>query len=155
MFAAHAPSLAVPTGESVPAAAKMSGIWRLASDLRHPAQDNEGMPFNDDRRAFSRHGVQKDARLLFVDQPCSVECTIREISAGGARLSMLVSVSLPTLFLMWEQRAGAIRECEVRWRQGRTVGVHFTDVYGRSPRRAFVEDGFAQPRRPGPAALLH
>ncbi len=113
------------------------------------------MTLNNDRRAFPRHEVQKEGRLLFVDQPCFVECTIRDISADGALLTMFVSVPLPTLVLLWEQQTGAIRECEVRWRKGRTVGVHFTDVYGRTTRRAFVEKGLAQPRHPAAAAWLH
>jgi len=113
------------------------------------------MTLNNDRRAFSRHEVQKGGRLLFVDQPCYVECTIRDMSAGGALLSMFMSVPLPTLVLLWEQQTGTIRECEVRWRKGRTVGVHFTDVYGRSTRRALVEKGFAHLKHPAAAALLH
>ena len=114
------------------------------------------MTLTSDRRASPRHEVQnKEGRLLFVDQPCFVECTIRDISADGALLSMFVSVPLPTLVLLWEQQTGAIRECEVRWRKGRTVGVHFTDAYGRSTRRAFVETGLAQPRHPAAAAWLH
>lgn len=110
---------------------------------------------NNDRRAFSRYEVRKGGRLLFVDQPCFVDCTIRDISEDGALLSMLVSVSLPTLVLLWEQRTGTIHECEVRWRKGRTVGIHFTDVYGRTTRRAVLEKGFAQLRYLTGAALLH
>ena len=103
------------------------------------------MTLNNDRRAFPRHEVRKDGRLLFVDQPCFVECTIRDISEDGALLSMFVSVPLPTLVLLWEQQTGAIHECEVRWRKGRTVGVHFTDVYGRSTRRAIPREGLRTP----------
>jgi len=128
-------------------------VCRLTTVIQH--RTTKGKTLDNDRRAFSRHEVRKDGRLLFVDQPCFVECTIRDISEDGALLGMLVSVSLPTLVLLWEQRTGAIRECEVRWRKGRMVGVRFTDVYGRSTRRAALEKGFAQPRHPAAAALLH
>ena len=106
------------------------------------APQNE--PANIDRRVAPRYEVRKDGRLLFVDQPCFVECTIRNISEDGALLSMFVSVSLPPVVLLWEQQTGAIHECEVRWRKGRTVGVHFTDIFGRTTRRAELEKGFEQ-----------
>jgi hypothetical protein len=108
-----------------------------------------------DRRACSRYEVRKAGRLLFVDQPCFVECTIRDISEDGALLGMRVSVSLPALVLLWDQRTAAIHECEVRWRKGRMVGVRFTDVCGRGTRRALLKKGFAQLRYPAAAALLH
>jgi PilZ domain len=157
MVGADGLPLAVPTGEHAPAAARMSGIRGWPSDHRHPAQDTEGMTtFNTDRRALPRHEVRKkEGRLLFVDQPCFVECTIRDMSADGALLSTFISVSLPALVLLWERQTGAIHECEVRWRKGRTVGVRFTDVYGRAARHAVLEQGFAQLRHSASAARLH
>ncbi len=111
---------------------------------------------SNERRAVTRYEVRKDGRLLFVDQPCFVECAIRNISEDGALVSMLVSVALPPVVLLWEQRTGAIHECEVRWRNGRTVGVHFTDVCGRATRRAMLEKDFAPLRNVADgAALLH
>ena len=111
---------------------------------------------SNERRAAPRYEVRKDGRLLFIDQPCFVECAIRNISEDGALVSMLVSVSLPPVVLLWEQRTGAIHECEVRWRKGRTVGVHFTDVYGRATRRAMLEKDFAPLRNVADGAtLLH
>jgi hypothetical protein len=111
---------------------------------------------SNDQRAVLRHGVRKEGRLLFVDQPCFVECTIRNISEDGALLSMLVSVCLPPVVLLWVQRTGAIHECEVRWRKGRAVGVHFTNVLGRASRRQMLEKGFASLGKARPdAASLH
>ena len=111
---------------------------------------------SNERRAAPRYEVRKDGRLLFIDQPCFVECAIRNISEDGALVSMLVSVALPPVVLLWEQQTGAIHECEVRWRKGRTVGVHFTDVYGRATRRAMLEKDFAPLRNvTDGATLLH
>jgi hypothetical protein len=98
---------------------------------------------SNDQRAVLRHGVRKEGRLLFVDQPCFVECTIRNISEDGALLCMLVSVCLPPVVLLWEQQTGTINECEVRWRKGCTVGVHFTNVLGRASRREMLERAFS------------
>lgn len=108
-----------------------------------------------DRRTAARHDVRSDGRLLFVDQPCFVECTIRNISEDGALLSLRVPVPLPPLVLLWEQRTGAIHECEVRWRKGYTIGVQFTDACGRTTRRAVLEEGFAQLDDAGDDASIH
>src|SRR5262245_8642461 len=95
-----------------------------------------------ERRAFPRTQVRKNGKILFMDQPCYVECIIRNISEDGALLSLLVSVALPQEILLWEQRTGALYECEVRWRKDHMVGVHFVDVCGRATRRALLEKGF-------------
>lgn len=109
---------------------------------------------DNDRRAFLRYEVRKDGRLLFVDRPCLVECTIRDISEDGALLSMPSVVPLPAVVLLWEEATGALHECEVKWRKGRTVGVQFTDVCGRATRREVLEKGFAQLKR-GFTSALH
>ena len=93
-------------------------------------------------------------QLLFVDEPCVVECKIRNISEDGALLRMLDSVSLPAVVLLWEQRTGAIHECQVRWRRGQTVGVRFADACGRAMRRAVLEEGFAPLNYAAADALL-
>ena len=109
-----------------------------------------------DRRAFSRTQIRKNGKILFMDQPCFVECIIRNISEDGALLSMLVSVPLPQAILLWEQRTGALYECDVRWRKDHMVGVHFIDVCGRATRRALLEKGFALlDGRPTSAASMH
>jgi PilZ domain len=92
-----------------------------------------------DRRIFPRYQVRKDGRLLFVDKPCCVECTIKDISEDGALLTLQVAVALPPLVLLWEQGTGAMHECQVRWRKGDIVGVHFTDMAGRRERRSALE----------------
>src|SRR5262245_55403618 len=95
-----------------------------------------------ERRAFPRTQVRKNGKILFMDQPCFVECIIRNISEDGALISMLVSVPLPQEILLWEQRTGALYECEVRWRKDHMVGVHFIDICGRAARRALLDKGF-------------
>lgn len=101
------------------------------------------MSLKDDRRAVPRHQVRKNGRILFVDQPCFVECVIRNISDDGALLSMLVSVPLPHEILLWEQRTGTVYECDIRWRREHMVGVHFTNICGSAMRRALLEKCFA------------
>ena len=85
-----------------------------------------------DRRTFPREQVQKNGTVLFIDQPCFVECIIRNISEDGALLSLIVSVPLPREILLWEQRTDKLHACEVKWRKDHMVGVHFVDVRHRS-----------------------
>jgi hypothetical protein len=105
--------------------------------------DKKGPAVEPDRRAFSRLQTRKNGKILFMDQPCFVECIIRNISEDGALLSMLVNVPLPQEILLWEARTGALYECDVRWRRDHMVGVHFVDVCGRGTRRILLERGFA------------
>ncbi len=107
---------------------------------------------DNDRRAFTRLQTRKNGKILFMDQPCFVECVIRNISEDGALLSMLVSVPLPQEVLLWEARTGALYECGVRWRKDHMVGVHFVDMCSRATRRAMLERGFALLARE-PAAM--
>lgn len=92
-----------------------------------------------DRRTVPRLQTSKNGKILFVDQPCFVECIIRNISEDGALLSMLVSVALPQQVLLWEQRTGTLYESEVRWRRDHMVGVHFVDARRRASRRALLK----------------
>ena len=86
---------------------------------------------DNDRRTFPRLQVQKNGKILFFDQPCFVECIIRNISEEGALLSLIMSVPLPREILLWEQGTGKLYECGVKWRKDHMVGVHFTDVGSR------------------------
>ena len=87
---------------------------------------------NHDRRTLPRLQVQKNGTVLFIDQPCFVECMIRNVSEDGALLSLIVSVPLPRKILLWDQRADKLYACEVKWRKDDTVGVHFVDVRHRA-----------------------
>ena len=101
---------------------------------------------DNDRRISPRLQVQEKGKILFIDQPCFVECIIRNISEEGALLSLIVSVPLPRVVLLWEQQTGKLYECGVKWRKDRMVGVHFTDVCARSRdlgRARSISDGAA------------
>ena len=87
---------------------------------------------DNDRRTVPRLQVRKNGKILFINQPCFVECIIRNISQDGALLSLIVSVPLPREILLWEEGTGKLYECGVKWRKDDMVGVHFTDVGSRS-----------------------
>jgi hypothetical protein len=119
-----------------------SGTSPACDAAREPKQQGDDSLSND-RRAFPRHEVRRDGRILFPDQPYFIECAIRNMSEDGALLSMLVCFPLPREILLWEEKTGTIYECDVRWRREHMVGVHFSDVCGRMLRRALLERCFA------------
>ena len=109
------------------------------SEIRSQLYQPRSRTLDNDRRTSPRLQVLKNGKILFIDQPCFVECIIRNISEDGALLSLIVSVPLPRVILLWEQQTGKLYECGVKWRKDHMVGVHFTDVRARSkkPGRAF------------------
>jgi len=108
------------------------------SELRSQLYQPRSRTLDNDRRISPRLQVQEKGKILFIDQPCFVECIIRNISEDGALLSLIVAVPLPRVVLLWEQQTGKFYECGVKWRKDRMVGVNFIDVRQRSknPRSA-------------------
>jgi hypothetical protein len=110
----------------------------------------------DDRRASARHPVRRNGKIIFMDHPFFVECTIQNISQDGALLSMLVSVPLPQDILLWEERTGRLFECAIKWRRDHMVGVQFTDLCDRATRHAMLERCFAPlPCSPESSSMTH
>jgi hypothetical protein len=100
------------------------------TEIRSQLYQPRSRTLDNDRRISPRLQVQEKGKILFIDQPCFVECIIRNISEDGALLSLIVSVPLPRVVLLWD--TGKLYECAVKWRRDRMVGVHFTDVCARS-----------------------
>ena len=54
------------------------------------------------------------------------ECTLRDISATGAQLVLATDEELPKVLLLSLSRDGRVRRrCELIWRNGERIGVHF------------------------------
>ena len=78
----------------------------------------------DERRKSARIRALKGARLFFNEGSSSRDCTIRNLSAGGAKMILETSLGIPDEFvLLFED--GARRRCRVRWRQLTELGVEF------------------------------
>ena len=77
-----------------------------------------------ERRAHQRLPINRVARIV-ADQLGTCECTITDISEGGARL-FVSDVELPERFLLQIFADKSIREeCKVMWRLGGEMGVQF------------------------------
>ena len=85
----------------------------------NPEQD----PFAD-RRSSVRKKVLRAARVFFNDRQSLMDCTILDLSDGGAKLEFSGRQMLPRTFDLQMQN-GAIYRCGVRWAKDNYFGVRF------------------------------
>ena len=82
-----------------------------------------------ERRTSPRRRILKGAIATFQDRRFTVACTVRDLSATGARLRVEGSVPAPDKFVLVIDHSEA--DCEVVSRKGKDIGVRFV-----SPPRA-------------------
>jgi hypothetical protein len=76
-----------------------------------------------ERRTYARHRVFKGGVLAFGSG--SVECTVRNISPGGARVDLASPMRLPESFTLLIASEHLTRRCHPVWTQARHIGVAF------------------------------
>lgn len=82
----------------------------------HPPRDPRSAP----RRKQLKSGI-----IAFHERHSTLPCVVREISDTGARLDVDQS-NVPDTFLLIIELDGLEAACEVIWRRGARIGVHFT-----------------------------
>jgi hypothetical protein len=87
--------------------------------------NTENDPFAD-RRSSVRKRVTRAARVFINDRQSLIDCTILDLSEGGAKLEFASRPMLPRTFDLQMQN-GAIYRCEVRWAKDNFFGVRFLD----------------------------
>lgn len=78
-----------------------------------------------EKRKFQRRRVLKRGKVLFQDHTSLLDCTIRDLSEGGARLIIDHAITLPAEFRLVNVSDGETRDVRVAWRRGDQVGVGF------------------------------
>ena len=68
------------------------------------------------------------AQVVFNNQNSTLNCQIRNISAGGARLAVSANVTLPDEFDLLVPAKGRTFRCKLRWRTGEAAGVEFLNL---------------------------
>jgi hypothetical protein len=76
------------------------------------------------RGSETRRTALKSGHIVFPGG--SVECRLRNISDGGARLELSGQQLLPHTFEL-EVSGMPTRQCSLRWAKGNLVGVQFVD----------------------------
>jgi len=79
---------------------------------------------NIERRVHARHRVFKGGRLAF-DDGAVVDCTVRNLSPGGARVDIANPVGLPAQFMLQIDSEHFMRPCHPVWRHDNQIGVAF------------------------------
>jgi hypothetical protein len=76
-----------------------------------------------ERRAQQRRRVLKAGRILFANNACTLDCTIRSISDHGAMLQIGHSVTVPDQFELYEPGRFTLHEARVVRRTSDAIGV--------------------------------
>jgi hypothetical protein len=90
-------------------------------------------------RAHLRFQVDREGKILTLDGSCNYNCTIQDISEGGARVTTHIFRELPTKIFLFDKKSGKLFECEVRWQRDWAVGVRLVDTPARSHRRILLD----------------
>ena len=76
------------------------------------------------RRQPSRPRTLKGAHIVFSLNNSPMDCTVRNLTEEGARLEVDAAQTVPDSFLL-RLDSGEERNCEIRWRKQKSVGVEF------------------------------
>lgn len=79
----------------------------------------------EDQRRAPRRRVLKSGVVAYNDRHATLPCTVRDISATGARVRVDGSISAPDTFELLIPIDGLEANCEAAWRKGNEVGVRF------------------------------
>jgi hypothetical protein len=75
------------------------------------------------RRNAPRRRVLKTGSIEFADT--AIECTIRNMSEGGAALEVVSPLYIPDRFTLFIPSEQSKRTCQITWRTGKRMGVVF------------------------------
>ena len=79
-----------------------------------------------EKRAQVRRSILQRARIELTDGSVVRECTMVDVSAGGARLILTTADPLPRQFFLVLSYDGMLRrQCSLVWQTGKKAGVQF------------------------------
>jgi hypothetical protein len=93
---------------------------------------------DDERRSTPRQKTLLAGKVVYGANRFVGDCALRDLSAGGARLSFADPAGIPDSFELHLSSRGSAFRAEVRWRKGRQIGVKF---------RAALQRPFAERER--------
>jgi diguanylate cyclase (GGDEF)-like protein len=106
-----------------------------------PAPDNGVGERVVDRRSERRQRVLQRGQIRAAGHGSAVDCTIRDLSAAGARLRVDAFYAVPDEFELYFTRSGSRRQARVRWQIGNDIGVQFIDTAGLA---RLIQDGLEE-----------
>ena len=82
----------------------------------------------DERRGAPRQRVLKGAKIVYGNFMFVLDCTVRDISATGARLRLPNETPVPSNFHVFIKENQTICAAHLVWRDGKDMGVAFDEV---------------------------
>jgi DNA-binding response OmpR family regulator len=95
-----------------------------APELDGQRSASEAANSNQERRHAPRAKSFKPAVIVYDNGKCTLDCTVLNLSEGGAAILPTDITNIPDCFTL-RIRFGPTHECEVRWRRGNKLGVRF------------------------------
>jgi PilZ domain len=89
-------------------------------------------------RIALRSRMLKSARLISMGNRSLVDCTIKDMSATGAKLSCSDPMAVPTQFRFLVPSENTICDARIVWRRGNLLGVEFIGEKTAAPSRKFA-----------------
>lgn len=87
----------------------------------------------DDGRKIRRQKVLKQGKILLLNGLSSFDCTVRDLSATGAKLLCSDTTAIPDAFRLANPADRTMRDVKVMWRKAGQLGVQFTSEPRKSP----------------------
>lgn len=78
-----------------------------------------------EKRKTPRRRVLKEGKIVFADGMRVIDCTIRDMSDGGARLLIASTLGVPESFQLYQKSSGLLYPASIIWRQANAIGVRF------------------------------
>jgi PilZ domain len=107
-----------------------------------------------DHRSVTRARAFLKAQIRFNSGMSTMDCLIRDLSEGGARLQISDSVALPSSFELYIPKRDETRRAVLHWRNSEEIGVGFQgsslsgpETHGLLQRVAQLEADTASLRR--------
>lgn len=90
-------------------------------------------------RSQQRRRILKAGTICFNGRHSTLACTVRDLSETGARLRIAGSINAPDTFELFIELDGIWVDCNVIWRRGTEIGVHFvSEITRETPKRKQV-----------------
>ena len=83
------------------------------------------MENQDNRRVDRRTRTLKGGRIVYNGGFAAADCTIKNISEGGALIETTQVFGIPSEFILYINPEREGRPCRVAWRAGNRIGVSF------------------------------
>lgn len=88
-----------------------------------------------EKRTVDRAKVLKSGSIVSMDYGKVLSCTVRNLSAKGAKIVYSGERAVPDEFQLLLKSDQSIRDVRVTWRENEVIGVEFTSPARRAPPR--------------------